>query len=160
MVRRSDFPPHQRAQHRERRANGEPRLRPYRGRQDMLDHEGEHAIETVERRLRRQRERRAGRHRRLRIALHLRQQPRRRMHRIARRRAVEHQRRIGLPAALHGVVIERAGADAVGLEAGPGLGGERSASFLADCADQAANKSAPASPMAPLIAMPMRTQLS
>ena len=33
-------------------------------------------------------------------------------------------------------------------------------SFLADCADQAANSSAPASPMAPFSASPMRTQLS
>jgi hypothetical protein len=46
------------------------------------------------------------------------------MHGIDWRVSIEHQRRIGLPAALHCEVVDRARADALGLEPRPGLRGE------------------------------------
>jgi hypothetical protein len=63
--------------------------------------------------------------------------------------AVEHQRRIGLPAALHGEVVDRAGADALGLEPAQ-VFAVKAASSLPDCADQAAKRSPPAVAQRPL----------
>ena len=74
--------------------------------------------------------------------------------------AVEQQLRWRLPACGERVVVDGAGADALGLQACPGPDRGLGHVLAATVADQPSNSSRPSSPSAPLSAIPIRIQES
>ena len=116
--------PHERAERAQAGADREDRLRPHRARQDVVDEELERAVELEHARIDAAF---AGAAAVLRAAAAadrrgqaLEQRPCR-MPAVDQDAAVQHQRRVRVPAAGERVVVDGAGADPLGLEAGPGL---------------------------------------